>query len=209
MDVISSLRGISSRLLASWRHALLIVTALGLGVAASQFIPRPRIPRATNESRQVKARQALVQHGGDELVLIYVGSSNCAFSVRASLHEALQQFSRRVAERAEAQGLAFRSVGVTTDWDINEGWKHLRTVMAFDEVVVGMNWINTGLIRYLWEDLPGPPATPQVLLTRRTIVSPPSADSVAGYHIANERVIARFVGLDKIISGTARPIPME
>ncbi len=63
----------------------------------------------------------------------------------------------------------------------------------FDEVMSGRSWANTGVLKYVFEDLPGPAATPQVVLVERMLNARDRS-----YSVAEERVLARAVGLEEI-----------
>lgn len=71
--------------------------------------------------------------------------------------------------------------------------KHLQKYGAFDETTAGHGWFNEGIRRYVYEDLPGPAGTPQIIIVRRTLAVEGDQRSVA-----NERVLARMVGLGEI-----------
>ena len=60
-------------------------------------------------------------------------------------------------------------------------------------MIAGMGWRNTGLAKYVYGDLPGPAATPQVIVTNR------KATMEGGqWELKNERVLVRMVGVREI-----------
>lgn len=52
---------------------------------------------------------------------------------------------------ARKHGYHFSTVGVSDDWAVSRGLEILAEFGPFDEVVVGRNWFNTGVERYITE----------------------------------------------------------
>ncbi|MBW3570917.1 MAG: hypothetical protein KY467_07415 [Gemmatimonadetes bacterium] len=137
---------------------------------------------------------------------MYIGSSGCAPSNREDLPGALEQLKRLLRQRAEAGARGFSAVGIARDWDTQDGLAHLRKFGAFDEVMAGRNWMNAGVRRYVWEEIPGEAATPQVLLVER-VVGDVSASGIQ-YGVHGERLVARKVGADEILKWTEQGAPL-
>jgi hypothetical protein len=97
-----------------------------------------------------------------------------------------------VASFASARGKRFSAIGIALDWSLPVGMEYLRGFERFDEVLIGSNWLNTGVIRYVWRDLPGPPSLPQLIVIERTI---DAGDKLA---IGPERVLIRAVGKEQL-----------
>jgi hypothetical protein len=74
-----------------------------------------------------------------------------------------------LAAQAKQRGAAFSVVGVSTDWGVKEGAAFLEPNGPFDQIVVGGNWTNLGVERYVWSDSTRRPAMPQVLVFERTV----------------------------------------
>jgi len=86
-------------------------------------------------------------------------------------------------------------VGIATDWSLTEGLRFLTQYGPFDQVIVGSNWLNLGAIEYIWRELPGRPALPQVVVVER--------DLRVGQTIINvspDKLLARRIGVDELIS---------
>jgi hypothetical protein len=98
-----------------------------------------------------------------------------------------------VREQAAARGAQFRAVAVSLDWETDEAMSFLESFGAFDEVTVGSNWLNEGARRYIWHELPGPAAVPQLLVIERDIEIEPQVQ------VRNERVIKRLAGAPLVI----------
>jgi hypothetical protein len=144
---------------------------------------------------------------GQELALIFIGSSTCGASRHEALPAAVQRLKLEMRERALASGRSFTTLGIARDWDVDAGIEHLRRFGRFDEVIAGRNWVNTGLLRYVWEDLPGRAATPQVLVVDRRLVDRNGVEASGGV-LQEERLVARLVGWQEIDRWAARGAPM-
>ncbi len=59
-------------------------------------------------------------------------------------------------------------MGVARDIVPEKGIEHMSRFGRFDEMIAGMGWRNTGLAKYVYGELPGPAATPQVIVTTRS-----------------------------------------
>ncbi len=52
---------------------------------------------------------------------------------------------------ANESGFYFSTIGVSDDWSVERGLRILEEFGTFDEVIVGRNWFNTGVERYITE----------------------------------------------------------
>jgi hypothetical protein len=89
--------------------------------------------------------------------------------------------------------------GISKDSFISNGIFHLKKFGPFDEISTGNGWNNSGILKYVYGDIPGKAATPQILVVKRTynIVSfNNEKPNFAG--IKNESQITRKIGLDEI-----------
>lgn len=135
---------------------------------------------------------------GEQLVMVYFGMSSCSWSNAKGLPEAIEEVRRALREKARKKGWSFVAVGVALDWSVEEGLGHLRKLGHFDEVSVGSNWTNSMAIRYLWEDFPGPAATPQVVVLKRTVGMREGGTGGVAYFVDKERVLTRKLGTVEI-----------
>jgi hypothetical protein len=150
---------------------------------------------------------AMAAPAGAELVMIYIGASTCRSSNRPGLPGAVEQLKLRLAERARSGGRSFTTLGIARDWDTQAGIRHLGRFGRWDEVIAGRNWVNTGLLRYMWEDLPGSAETPQVVIVDRRLVSRRSPEAADGL-VRDERVVARKIGDVEIERWLAQGAPI-
>lgn len=133
-----------------------------------------------------------------ELVLIYIGCSTCGAANKKELPIAYIEIKENLKQKALSEGLGFKTIGISKDFINTEGLVHLSKFDSFDDIMTGNGWSNMGILRYVYTDIPGKAATPQVLVTRRkfgTIVN----DDITSYRgIEEEILITRKVGLQNI-----------
>ena len=88
---------------------------------------------------------------GKELVLIYIGSSQCAFSTNPALPAIVESAKRALRDKALEAERPFITVGIVKDWIVENGVNHLATFGTFDEIMTGRSWMNEGVMRYIWQ----------------------------------------------------------
>lgn len=71
-------------------------------------------------------------------------------------------------QAASAAGVHYSTVGVSDHWSVEAGMELLNRFGPFDEVVVGRNWLNSGVKRYI-TDIQGEDAVPQVVVILQRI----------------------------------------
>lgn len=125
--------------------------------------------------------------------MVFFGASACGACTMTGVRESVQGAIDSVREYARRRGAQFGAIGVSTDWSIEDGYAYLQKIERFDEIVVGRNWVNTAVVRYVWTDFPGKPALPQLLIYERGITIQDSSILVS-----KERVLARVVGASEI-----------
>lgn len=132
---------------------------------------------------------------GEELLLVFVGASSCGAHRRQGFAEVVEAAKKALADRAQREGHSFAAVGVALDWAAEDGLTFLRAFGQFDELLVGRNWLNTGAIKYIWKELPGRAAIPQVLVVRRRIQV-----GRTGITVSHEELLLRRVGVHAILA---------
>lgn len=182
-----------------------IVAAVALMAGfAIPFLPADRLPSDRGDPASRRGAGYTLMGSADatsgtELIAIYFGSANCAWSNRDSMPQAVREVKTALAEKADARGHAFASVGVALDWSVEEGLDHLDRFGHFDEVSTGRNWLNSAAVDYVWKDVPGRPATPQILVLKRTVRGPGLGSSGGRYVVDDPNVVVRKVGYHEIL----------
>lgn len=178
-----------------WLPVILLGLVIGVGLRTEGLLPYPeidirwRIPAIESDSYRLGGRLA----SGEEVALVYIGSSNCVWSNTPELVSLVQALKVDFQARAIENPWEFVAVGIARDMDPTRGLAHLRTFGAFDEVMTGRSWANIGLLKYIYGDMPGRAATPQILVVARRFHS-----DGGHYRLRDERVLVRAIGLDEI-----------
>lgn len=135
---------------------------------------------------------------GVERRLVFIGAPDCASSTHPVVIRAVRQLIQRYRHESLVAGNGFSTLGVSVSWEVTEGVRFLDDLTPFDEIAVGRNWLNEGATRYIWRDLPGTGAVPQVVVVSREI-------GVAGnsYILGPDRVELRLTGGREIVLYTA------
>lgn len=143
---------------------------------------------------------------GAELALVFIGSSQCAFSTNPDLPRMIEHAKNAVKETAVEAGMSFSTLGVAKDWNVDAGIAHLSAFGRFDEIMAGRSWMNEGVLKYIWQTLPGAPSTPQVLVVERMVTVPLAAGD--RFKVSDESVITRKIGLDEIEQWVEAGMPL-
>ena len=132
----------------------------------------------------------------EEDVLVLVVSAFCGASKDSRLPSAWRGVVEGEAKVASGDGRALRVVGVAVANPAGVGVSFLEDFGPFDEVTSGRGWESMGAMMFLFRDLVGPSAVPQVIKLRRTV----TRRAVGGPQIAGVRVLSRWVGVDGILA---------
>lgn len=193
------------------KHWVGALVAFGVGtgflLALAGRFPLPEIsvrwttPALETESYRPGVNRAV----GEQLVLVYIGSSRCRWSNGPELPNVIGSLKTALHDQAQTAGMGFAAVGIARDATAADGIAHLTKFGDFDEVMSGHGWANTGVQRYIYGAMPGIGATPQVLVVARTL------DYRLGHvSVVDERTLVRKVGTDEIIAwaGAGANVPL-
>jgi len=148
---------------------------------------------------------------GREILLAYVGRSDCVWSQDPSLPGLLRQVHGMIQDRARALNIRYRAVGIALDREPESGLRHLRQVgPMFTEVASGGQWLSLFATPFFWQDFPGEPATPQLIIIAREVSRHGGEGETITFGVEGQRVILRVVGLQEIREWTraGAPVPM-
>lgn len=133
----------------------------------------------------------------EEILLIYIGSSTCVYCTSPELKSSLNSLVKKLEKRATKSNKNLNIIGLTKESAPISGIKHLVELgVNFDEFSSGNRWRNISLDRYI-NDFESIYSTPQILLTKRIYEDTLFGDKIWN-PIIEEKVIARYVGLNKI-----------
>ena len=138
---------------------IVFVTFVALGYIHRTQAQVQKAPQASEESVGTRA----------ERLVIYIGSSTCAASNAEDLPRVWAAVVEQVAASAKRDSRRLVRVGVAKDADVQRGLGHLDKYGSFDEVSTGRGWANLALLKYVYGDLSGPGATPQILVVDRIV----------------------------------------
>ena len=181
--------------------AFVVLFIVAFSIAFLGIVPTPHV--SIDWSQQNFASSTYRTSPGSELVLVYIGAAGCGASNSEELFRAVRGVRETLRGRAERAPWSFSSIGVAVDASAERGLDHLDKFGQFDEVNAGRGWLNTGGLQYIWEEIPGEAATPQLLIIHREV----SADD-GGWSVRNRRVLSRHVGANKIIEWYDREAPL-
>lgn len=133
---------------------------------------------------------------GGELVLVYIGSEFCGFSNRPDLPKIIDGIKREIKRKSDRINYSFTTIGIAQNIRVHDGLTHLSKFAPFDEISTGRGWLNESLQKYVWKDIPGNAATPQVIIIKRKI--DPIREKSKSVSIENEQVLIRKTGYKSI-----------
>jgi len=124
----------------------------------------------------------------DEAILF--GSPTCGASSIPGLTDAAIRLVDSLRVAARARGDSFTTVGVSIDGPFDKGAAWLKQFGAFDEIVIGRNWLNSAVATYIWADAGATPAIPQLVLVRHRV-----AKSERSIQLGPDSVVRRWIGV--------------
>jgi hypothetical protein len=150
-------------------------------------------PHTDSSSLVRRYRPSYELRSGKEVVLVFLGASFCGAHRRPGFPQLVEDAKQRVQGQALASDRQFRTHAVSLDWKPADALEFLRGFGEFDEMSLGGNWVSDGAVRYVWRDMPGDPAVPQIIVVERHIEVARTSTEVK-----NERVLKRVMGTDEI-----------
>ena len=169
-------------------------------------IPTPEISVTWTlpDASQARYVPQAKQIQGPELAFIYIGSSTCRAANNEDLPDKIEALKLLIQQKASLSGRSFAAIGISVDLAVEQGIEHLEKFGRFDEVMTGRGWVNEGLMKYVWEDLPGRGATPQVVVVDRTVEHNGPGENA----IHDEVVVTRKIGPEELQQWLANNAPI-
>lgn len=183
---------------------VLITSFFVLGISGKfQLIPIVEVywPEKSTEIGYVPSYE---KASGKELVMVFIGSSACAYSNHEALPKLIEDAKLKLQRKSAEQGWAFNVIGVSVDWRTSDGVAHLSRFGHFDEIMTGRKWHGTGADIYS-RKFPGINATPQIFVFARDYTQN-AEEAIAP--APKEISIYRVVGLLPIENWLKRGCPL-
>lgn len=146
-----------------------------------------------------------------ELVVVVITAEGCGFCKLESTKSTIGQTIDQLHFKVDSMGIGFMAMGIALDWETEKGFKHLNEITSFDEIITGNNWFNTGGLKYIFDDMPGTPMVPQLVLTKRIYDAPVDSlgmidGMVSG--VKSEEVVLRKLGVNGIQDWLEEGLPI-
>jgi len=146
-----------------------------------------------------------------ELVAVLITSSACGFCTLDNTKSMMGETIDRLNLKADSMGIGFMTIGVELNWVPEKGIKHLSEISSFDEIITGNSWFNTGGLKYIFDDIPGTPMVPQLVLTKRIYdVNVDSLGMIDGIisGVKSEEELVRKLGVNGIQDWLEQGLPI-
>jgi hypothetical protein len=166
------------------------------------LLASPRLLPAQG-SAPVLATATLRDSVTTEYVVYFISAAFCVANRQPGFHEAVARLRPSVLAQARATSRTVSVVGVSVDPSADTAVAYLQRLGEWDEIAAGRNWMNTAVVRYVWQNGWGPPVVPQVIVVRHTVTRSPRAIVVG----PDEKVLAA-TGHDAIVDWIARGTPI-
>lgn len=148
------------------------------------------------------ASRSLVTDTSSFFQLVVIASQDCA----AGRSDEFRQLVRAILDSthiaANARGVRLFTLLAITDADHHSAWRFARSLGEWDELNLGRGWSNSVVERFVWGEVPGVAAIPQVLVLTRTIRS-----RVPVLVLGRPELLSRKVGVHEITSWLATGAP--
>ena len=158
---------------------------------------------AMNPEEEHLSQTSLRSGPSEELLFVVVASSFCVGARDPHFPDVIGSARKLVESEARRRGFGFGAIAVDVDWSVTDGLAFVNKLGAFDEVVVGRNWLNSGIEHFINPAL-APLSVPQILVIKRHIDV--AASAVA---ISDAVLIARAAGSDGIATWVASTTPFS
>lgn len=190
----------------SMRRAAIVGVAIVATAAASFTLSKFTLAKfaasraETGDTRALTVRYKPSHRTGpqEQRVMVYVGKASCSWSNQPDMPSVIEEIKVRLSQQAEREGKGFAAIGIAVDWSSEAALTHLQRFGKFDEIAAGNSWSNSTAARFFWGDFAGAAATPTVILYSREFSSRSGDGVEATLAFANERLIARKVGVDEL-----------
>jgi hypothetical protein len=89
----------------------------------------------------------------------------------SELPQAYQRIKLKLQQKVAKYNFGLHTIGLSKDYIVEDELRHLSKYGAFDEIIIGNGWSNSGILKYIYDDLSGETGVPQLLVTKRKFKS--------------------------------------
>lgn len=146
--------------------------------------------------------------GQYEIVLIYIGCSSCSASNVPGLPESVIEIKSELFKMTQDYGYDFHTIGISKDHIIKEEIIHLTKFGYFQEILIGNDWSNSGILKYVYNDIPGPASIPQIIITKRKYRAISNFNKTAYRAVESENLLVRKIGPEEIKEFALQKVPL-
>ena len=130
------------------------------------------------------------------ILIAPTSNANRAFvDAISSARDSVRAYARR-------NNYIYTTIGIADDWNPERGVEQLSEYGHFDELIVGRNWLNSGVELYVTQEA-APNEVPQVLIVRRTV----SVDSLPVQYGPLTQIL-RMSGTDDVLEWARAGFPI-
>jgi len=104
-------------------------------------------------------------------------------------------------------GYNLHSIGISKDYLPIDALEHLSKYGYFDEILIGNNWSNIGIIKYSLQ-ISRVVTVPQIVVTKRTFNTIETGNKTSYVGISEEKLITRKVGSSEIVRWAQNGSPL-
>ena len=168
---------------------------MGLWLLTSAVVQaqQPTIPTLPQQDSAVYSPK-LQLPAGPQVVVVYIGTTYCGASRDAELKAAIRRMKPLIARQADSLHVALSITGVALDWPADSGVAYLKSLGAWDEMIVGNNWVNLGAEHFIWRETNVRANIPQVVIYHRDV-----RPGKEGITFGPSRRAVRIIGVQPVI----------
>jgi hypothetical protein len=137
------------------------------------------------------------------MLLVFIGASFCHAADVPGFPETVETMKTDFRREGRERNVTATIVGAALDWDPTTGLSWLNNFGSFDQLTSGGNWLNLAAVNYIFRDVPGQPALPQVLVVQRHVTI-----SKGNIQVSDEHLVARKLGADEITQWVRAGLPL-
>jgi len=160
------------------------------------FILTSRITLQSGDERSGEPRRANTyvpafrEQSGWEMVMVFFASGSCPASAAPELPGLVEGAKLALSGEARRRGMGFAAVGSGIDPSVRDAVENLSRFGEFDELILGRGWTNSAALEFIFQNVKGEAAVPQIAVLRRRVEGAPGVRR----SVSSVQLLARKVG---------------